>query len=179
MAWDPNADLPPGLVIGQPGRPPVIVTGPEPRVYRYVMPVVCGRQEECACACGPVAPGVYATEINVHNPHDHEARIRKLVIPLVLAGAVVGREPRTAGRRGEDRILLPPHAAVMDDCCRLAELLLGAPPAGPAPITLGVLEIVSTVELAVTAVYTVTGLSGSQTSIDVQQVRPSGGGGPP
>jgi hypothetical protein len=51
-------------------------------------------------------------------------------------------------------IRLPAHTATMDDCCRLQQLLFGAPTAGPMPLTIGILEIVSTVDLAVTAVYT-------------------------
>jgi hypothetical protein len=42
----------------------------------------------------------------------------------------------------------------MDDCWRLQELLLGGAVEGQVPLTTGVLEIISTVELAVTAVYT-------------------------
>jgi hypothetical protein len=57
----------------------------------------------------------------------------------------------------------------MDDCCRLLELLLGAPPAGRVPLTSGILEIVSTVELSVTAVYTATD-EGGVPSIDVKQI---------
>jgi hypothetical protein len=34
------------------------------------------------------------------------------------------REPRAAKARAEDKMVLPPHTATMDDCCRIAELLL-------------------------------------------------------
>jgi hypothetical protein len=58
----------------------------------------------------------------------------------------------------------------MDDCCRLGELLYnGAPPAG-SPLNVGFLEIVSDVELKVTAVYTVTDRSSNSVSIDVEEV---------
>ena len=60
----------------------------------------------------------------------------------------------------------------MDDCCRILEIGLGAPPAGPVPLTIGILEIVSTVELAVTAVYTASDGAGGAPSIDVEQIRP-------
>jgi hypothetical protein len=60
----------------------------------------------------------------------------------------------------------------MDDCCRILELALGAPAAGPLPITIGVLQIISTVELEVTAVYTASDGSGAGPSIDVEQIRP-------
>jgi hypothetical protein len=54
----------------------------------------------------------------------------------------------------------------MDDCCRLSELLLGAAPEGQVPLTTGVLEIISTVELAVSAVY------GKGDAIDVETIAP-------
>jgi hypothetical protein len=101
-----------------------------------------------------VRPGHYATEINIHNFSDRDAPVIKRVIPLVLSGAVRGREPQVAIISAVDRLILPAHTATMDDCCRLQELLLGAVVEGHAPLTTGVLEIISTVELAVTAVYT-------------------------
>jgi hypothetical protein len=58
----------------------------------------------------------------------------------------------------------------MDDCCRLLEQLLGARPSGPVPLTVGILEIASTVELSVTAVYTAAAASGGAPSIDVKQI---------
>jgi len=67
-------------------------------------------------------------------------------------------------------IKLPAHKATMNDCCRLVELQLGAPPAGPVPLTMGILEIVSTAELSVTAVCTATGANGGAPSIDVKQI---------
>lgn len=173
VAWDPEADTPPGVSITQPGRPSVVVTGPRGDLFRYVVKLVCGRQTDVKCDCVPVRPGTYATEVNIHNLHDREARIRKYVVPIVLAGAVVAREPHTASRRAADRIVLPPHAATMDDCCRLLELLLGASPIAPAPLTISLLEIVSEVELGVTAVYTATDHNGRSTAIDVQTVRPT------
>ena len=60
----------------------------------------------------------------------------------------------------------------MDDCCRILELALGAPPAGPVPITIGILEIISNAELAVTAVYTASAGNGGAPSIDVEQILP-------
>ena len=58
----------------------------------------------------------------------------------------------------------------MDDCCRISELLLGAAPSGPVPITIGFLEITATAELAVTAVYTTSGSKSSGVSIEVEQI---------
>jgi hypothetical protein len=117
-----------------------------------------------------VRPGRYSTEINIHNFSDKDAPVIKRVIPLVLSGAVRGREPQVAGITAVDRVILPSHTATMDDCCRLQELLLGAPSSGPVPLTSGILEIISTVELSVTAVYTTTDECGGAPSIDVKQI---------
>jgi hypothetical protein len=58
----------------------------------------------------------------------------------------------------------------MDDCCRIGELLLGAPPSGDTGLTIALLTIVSLVELSVSAVYTATPLSGDGISIDVEYI---------
>ncbi len=140
--------------------------------FSYAVKFVCGVEAECDCACTTVRPGIYATEINIYNHNDKEVPIRKRVVPVVMAGAPAGREPRFASSRADDKITLPPHTATMDDCCRIAELLLGAPAQGPTPLTVGFLEIVSPIELSVTAVYTVTGSNGKNVSIDVEQIEP-------
>jgi len=60
----------------------------------------------------------------------------------------------------------------MDDCCRIAELLLGAPPSGDTGLTIALLTIVSLVEVSVSAVYTANPLSGDGISIDVEYIPP-------
>ena len=69
----------------------------------------------------------------------------------------------------------------MDDCCRIAEMLLGAPPCcGGTGLTIAILTIISLVELSVSAVYTANPLSGDGISIDVEYIpsRRLGRGGP-
>jgi hypothetical protein len=147
----------------------VQITVPPCRAAEFVYSVkyICGTQAECACACAPLRPGHYATEINIHNHSGREVRIRKRVIPVVFAGAVVGREPAAGTPKAADAITLPPHSATMDDCCRLTELLLRAPQG--APLNVGFLEITASAEVAVTAVYTSSGPRGGL-AIDVQQI---------
>jgi hypothetical protein len=58
----------------------------------------------------------------------------------------------------------------MDDCCRIAELLLGGPPSGESGLTIGYLTIGSFFDLAVSAVYTANPLSGDGISIDVEYI---------
>ena len=64
--------------------------------------------------------------------------------------------------------------------CRISELLLGGPPSGDTGLTIGIMTILSFGELAVSAVYTATPLSGDGISIDVEYIpaRPVGRGGP-
>jgi hypothetical protein len=141
--------------------------------YSYSVKFVCGVQpaaDGCCCAPG-VRAGIYATEINIHNYQAYgRAWLQKSVLPVILAGTPQGREPRAVSSRGWDRMLLPAGSATMDDCCRINELLFeSAPPAGQ-PLNVGFLEIVSNVELKVTAVYTATDLESRSVSIDVEDV---------
>ena len=173
LCWDPDAPLPPGVIVTQPDRPPSVFPFPPPpgfERYMYVVKFLCGVQDDCGCQCAPVRPGVYATEINIHNYLDREVKIEKHVIPVVFAGAAVGREPRHAQRRASDKIALPPHTATMDDCCRLTELLLGAPSGSAMPISIGFLEIISRYPLNITAVYTVSDPKSGSVDIDVEQI---------
>ena len=149
-------------------RKPTQITVP-PCGFVYAVKFVCGVQPECPCVCTSVQPGAYATEINIHNYSSKEVVIRKRFIPVVLAGAAAGREPRVATVRAEDKIVLPPHSATMDDCCRIMELLLGAPAPSPAGLTIGFVEFTTTADVAITAVYTASGKSGG-VSIDVEQI---------
>ena len=170
MCTDPVSIAPPQIVIAQPGRPPVVVGPADFRLFLYSVKFICGEQKDDCCGCAPVRPGRYSTEINIHNYQGKEAPVLKRGIPLVLAGAAIGREPNFKAPATLELIRLPAHNATMDDCCRLQQLLFGAPASGPMPLTIGILEIVSTVDLAVTAVYTASDGEGRAPSIDVQQI---------
>lgn len=131
-------------------RVQITVPACKPKTVRYSVKFVCGTQQE-GCGCAPVRPGQYATQISIHNYSGETVEIHKHFIPLVLAGAAVGREPKVAKARAEDAIKLPPHTATMDDCCRITELLFGAP---SDSLTIGLLEIIASRDVSVTAVYT-------------------------
>jgi hypothetical protein len=170
MIWDPAASDDPSIGVTQPGRPTVVIGPPAQALFSYSVKFVCGVQAE-DCGCTPVRPGHYATEINIHNYQNREVKIQKRILPVVMAGAVRGREPAFTRAMATDTIVLPGHSATMDDCCRIGELLLGAPPAQQLPITIGFLEIVSPIELKVSAVYTVTDLKSGAVSMDVSDVQ--------
>ena len=145
------------------------------QIFAYSVKVVCGKQTETGCCCvAGVRPGVYSTEVNIQNINLVTASVGKLVLPLINSGAVIAREPKVADaatfEHQIDTVKLPPLAATMDDCCRIAELLLGAAPSGETPLTIAILTIVSLVELSVSAVYTASPLTGDGVSIDVEYI---------
>jgi hypothetical protein len=145
-------------------------------LFLYSVKIVCGRQAQTDCCCVAGArPGVYATEVNIQNLNLVQAPVVKFVQPLINSGAVVAREPSfadpiTLAARQIEHVILPPLGATMDDCCRIAELLLGAPPSGDTSLIIAILTIVSQFELSVSAVYTANPLSGDGISIDVEYI---------
>jgi hypothetical protein len=153
-------------------------------IFIHSVKIVCGRQSDTNCCCVAGArPGVYATEVNIQNLSLARAPVVKAILPLINMGAVVAREPNVsdpATLAKAETIILPPLGATMDDCCRIAELLLGAPLSGETGLTIGILTILSLAELSVSAVYTANPLSGDGISIDVEYIpsRRLGLGGP-
>jgi hypothetical protein len=151
---------------------------PQAEFLVHSVKVVCGKQTEANCCCpAGTRPGVYATEVNIQNLTGQPALVAKFFVPLINSGAVIGREPKFAdptkiSQHTGEIITLPPLAATMDDCCRIAELLLGGPPSGELGLTIGYLTIGSFFDLAVSAVYTATPVSGDGISIDVEYIQP-------
>ena len=141
-----------------------------PCAFVYSVKFVCGVQPDCGCECSSVQPGQYATEINIHNFNFKDVEVTKSFIPVVLAGAPAGRQPHTAKSLADDKITLPRQTATMEDCCRITELLFGGPATSPLPLTIGFLELTASAEIAVTAVYTTSGLTPGGVSISVEQI---------
>ena len=142
--------------------------------FTYSVKIVCGKQtgENCCCVAG-TRPGLYATEVNIQNFNFVQAPVLKFVQPLIHMGAVLAREPDvtnplTLPKRQIETIILPPLAATMDDCCRIAEMLPA--PSGETPLTIAILSIASPLELSVSAVYTANPLNGDGISIDVEYI---------
>lgn len=134
--------------------------------YSYSAKFVCGTFESSDPEQAVVRPGFYATEINIHNYQPEELKLEKRVIPLVIQGRAIGREPEFSKVQGEDGIVLPPDTATMDDCARITRILGLA----PDEQVIGFLEIRSRLDLSVDAVYTVEGRSQANTDIDVERV---------
>lgn len=171
ICWDPTSADPPGIGLQQPERPPVVIGPVERRQYVYSVKFLCGEQREECCGYGPVRPGRYSTDINIHNFHDTEVRITKHILPVVFAGAAAGREPRFVRSKAKESMVLPANSATMDDCSKISELLLGALPSSSMALMTGFLEITSSRELNVTAVYTVSDIKSNCVSIDTKQIQ--------
>lgn len=142
-------------------------------LFTYSVKIVCGKQTggDCCCVAG-TRPGLYATEVNIQNFNLVQAPVLKFVQPLIH-GAVLAREPDVTNpaalpKRQVETIILPPLAATMDDCCRIAEMLPA--PSGETPLTIAILSIASPLELSVSAVYTANPLNGDGISIDVEYI---------
>jgi hypothetical protein len=142
-------------------------------LFTYSVKIVCGKQTggDCCCVAG-TRPGLYATEVNIQNFNLVQAPVLKFVQPLIH-GVVLAREPDvtnplTLPKRQVETIILPPLAATMDDCCRIADMLPAA--SGEAPLTIAILSIASPLELSVSAVYTANPLNGDGISIDVEYI---------
>jgi hypothetical protein len=139
--------------------------------FTYVVKFVCGVQPSCGCACASVQPGSYETAICIHNYGPEPVQIVKRFAPLVLAGAPVGRQPRSASATAEVRITLPAQTASLDDGRRIAESLYGGKTVGELPLTIGILEILATAEIAVSVIHTTSGLKPhGPIAIDLQQI---------
>jgi hypothetical protein len=160
---------------------------PWPRFFRYVYAAkfLCGELKRPAAAVqeGPVAPGSYATAINVHNPHGYPVGIRKKAILLYD-----GSHPEEAVERPIPPVHpqcpvlkeLGPDYGLEIDCRDIREVLLA-----PAPGTTGpkaptfikgwvVVETLVDAPLDVVAVYTVAPIAPKNepqpVSIDTERV---------
>jgi hypothetical protein len=141
-----------------------------PCAFTYSVKFVCGMQPECDCECASVQPGWYATEINIHNYGLKDLDLLVRFIPVVLTGAPAGREPKTVVSKAVEKMTLPRSSATMIDCCRISQLLFSGIAQGTMPLNIGFVEIVASGDVAVTAVYTTSGLKQSGVSIEVEQI---------
>jgi hypothetical protein len=142
--------------------------------WSYGVKFLCGYVKETPPGVVPLTPvatlrpGIYATEVNILNYHGTPVTVHKYLYSLMRQTEAVGREPRSVSRRGEDAITLPGKSATFDDCLRLHELLHEA--TTDEPLSIYYLEIVSPVELTVTAVYTANDLRGISVALEVLQI---------
>ena len=145
----------------------------QPTTFEYAAKFICGLQKD------PEDPrltrGFYATEINIHNPNEHEVKFKK---KLALTYPPEAQKPGKIYRISED--VLRPDEALAVDCGDVKRRLF---PGGlPAPYIIGFIVIESPASLDVTAVYTVAALDragnvATQSGIDVEQIRERRKGG--
>ncbi len=67
--------------------------------FVYSVKFVCGVNETNPQGA-IVEPGIYATEINIHNYRPEGVEVKKEVLILVENGEAIGREPQSVGVRG-------------------------------------------------------------------------------
>ena len=172
---EPGNDVDPGISVGQPDRPPVVVVPPtrQRAGYRYVTPLVCGVESGECCECASVVQGRFATALTAYNATDREAVLILIVVPTTFAGATSGRWPDSVPKRAQDRIILKPGEATTIDCCSVSKLLLGAPAPSNGALTFGVLALESNVKVDVSVTYTVVTKDGASPAIDVDVLVPS------
>lgn len=144
--------------------------------YVYNVKMVCGIQplkvsESCISDPAPntggaiLSRGIYSTEVNIFNYNEHVvAKVMKYYVPLVSENKPIGFEPNEQQAKKIAEIVLKPNCATADDCCGIAKLLKVK-----NILNIGFLKIVSSTDLAVTAVYTASDLDrNSVVSIDVE-----------
>lgn len=132
-------------------------------MFVYNVKFVCGK---AASKEFIVNPGFYTTEINILNfSNEKTAELRKFFIPVVLNNRATAREPKIDKPHAEEKLKLPPNCATMDDCLKITKLFKT-----DDSLKIGFLKIESTIELAVTAVYTVMNPESKNVSIDVEEI---------
>lgn len=149
-----------------------------PTWYVYSIKMVCGIQESkvnSTCRDVKRAPdngailsrGIYSTEVNIYNYNEAvSAHITKYYVQLVRENKVIGFEPEIQREREIAKIILEPGCATGDDCCIISGLLKTK-----NVLNIGFLKIVSSTELAVTAVYTAADVeTNNVVSMDVEQI---------
>ena len=143
-----------------------------PFAWQYSAKVVCGTQPDPED--GRLAPGRYATTVNIHNPGATPALIHK---KLALAYPPAEQTPGRIVEIGEDD--LGYDQAVKTDCADIGRNALSDTTLGDATYYEGFVVIESTERLDVTAVYSTAGLDRNGTvathsSIDVEQIAERG-----
>ncbi len=138
--------------------------------YSYAVKFICGYYDPAVYSGeygyeGPVKPGNYATEVNIHNPNYYygTGSYQRLPIYKKLVylwgensqGYFDYREPKSAGPTKIYRMYLRPDYATMDDCSSIYDFAKARSyDIMPSAFTIGFLVILSPQPLDVTAVYT-------------------------
>lgn len=137
-------------------------------IFEYAAKFICGLQRERDDL--RLARGLYATEVNIHNPNDHTVRVTQKKLALTYPP---GKQEHGEVLHLEPHALKPDHAVAVD-CPHVRDKLFGG--TFPTPYITGFLIVQATHSLDVTAVYT-TGSLDEQAQltgppgIDVEQIK--------
>jgi hypothetical protein len=137
-------------------------SAPQDVWYQYAAPFTCGVNID---SDDRAVPGIYATAINIHNPHTADVFIRK------HAALTFPPEEQAAGAVSEViRELLPGRSALQVDCgeFRSDDVFIDVFPL--EDFAQGFVVIASRQPLNVSATYTVAGDGDEQASVDVETI---------
>ncbi len=147
-----------------------IVGAQQVPTIQYAVKFVCGRPISPDTIMPPVAPGVYYTAINVHNPSSRLVGFRKkfaVALPFERAGEI----------RGFFAAKLGPDEALEIDCQDILNHFRvrrpGFPPTGRLPRFLKGFAIIqpdSATDLDVVAVYTAAGATRQVETLEIERV---------
>ena len=104
--------------------------GTKAAVNQYASKYLCGAISSPASASQVLAPGVYNTAINIHNPNNFNVTLQKKAV-------VSAQEPAQGMPGGRVTEVLQPDASMEVDCSQIDNLLAGPPPANPACSSIG------------------------------------------
>lgn len=181
VTYQRNADFATQTLLDANNRPvPVSIdpfffhVAPERPLFEYTVKFICGLQKDPEEL--RLTPGLYATEINIHNPNRREVKFFK---KLALTYPPGRQRPGEVLRIAWD--VLGPDQALAIDCMDLQRRLF--PNGFPTPYITGFVVIQSPASLDVTAVYTTSavdpqGRVTTEPGIDVEQIRERRIGGP-
>jgi hypothetical protein len=127
----------------------------EPVIFQYAVKFVCGRSEGRV-----VAPGVYFTAINVHNPNEKGIGFKKK-----FAIALPGERPGPVSKFFDAK--LGPDEAFEIDCPDILRRT-----GRNAGFLKGFVVIESSLELDVVAVYTAAGAMRQVEAMELERVKP-------
>jgi hypothetical protein len=101
----------------------------DPAINQYSAKFLCGTIASPASATNTLAPGVYNTAVNIHNPNNFEVTIQKKAVVAVEENHVAPNFGLPGTRTVAE--ILPPDSAMEVDCADIAGLTSNAVPVCP------------------------------------------------
>jgi hypothetical protein len=105
----------------------------DPAINQYSAKFLCGTIASPATGLNTLAPGVYNTAVNIHNPNNFDVTIQKKAVVAVEENTMQGSPPANYGRPGTRTTaeILPADTSMEVDCSDIAGLTSSANPPCP------------------------------------------------